>query len=229
MSTAVAQVPEVETGAKSVLLVEDHRLMRTGLRALLNSYPELRVVGEAGDGHEAVRLASRLNPDLVLMDVEMPGLNGIEAARRIRAELPATRVLMVSMHCDRWHIAEALGAGASGYVPKDAPSEDLRTAIGEVLAGRLHLSPSVAGVAIGDYVRRIQGHETAGELDVLSPREREILQLIGEGRSGSDIARLLHISVRTVDGHRRHIMDKLNVRTIVGLTKCAIRNGLCRP
>jgi DNA-binding NarL/FixJ family response regulator len=209
------------------LLVEDMTLTRTGFRALLENSGKVEVVGEAGDGREAVKLADKLNPDIVLMDVSMPGLNGIEATRQIRAAQPHMRVLMLSMHTAGPYVFESLRAGAAGYILKDATFAELLSAIETVVGGGTYLSPSLTNVAVEDYVRLARGQYDTSELDKLSVREREVLQLIAEGHSSSNIAGLLHISARTVDTHRHNIMQKLNIHSVAGLTKFAVRHGLC--
>ncbi len=211
----------------TVLLVEDQTLTRKGMRALLDDSPELKIIGEASNGREAVELAGTLNPDVVLMDVAMPQLNGIEATRQIHSAQPDTRIIMLSMHKDRQYVFESLKAGASGYVPKDAAYTELITAIETVMSGRTYLPPPLQDMIMDDYAQRAQGKQISTDLEKLSGREREVLQLIGEGNSSMEIARLLHISVRTVDTHRQNIMGKLEIRTIAGLTKFAIRHGLC--
>jgi two-component system response regulator NreC len=210
-----------------VLLAEDLTLLRTGVRALLESSGEVQVVGEACNGREALKLAQKLHPDLVLMDVAMPELNGIEATRQLRKALPRVRVIMLSMHADRQYIFESLRAGASGYVLKNAPLSEVLSAIQTVLAGGTFLSTSLADVVLDDYLRRARGHQPENELEKLSAREREVLQLLAEGDSSSEIAQRLHISARTVDSHRQHIMEKLDIHSIAALTKFAIRHGLC--
>jgi DNA-binding NarL/FixJ family response regulator len=211
-----------------VLLVEDHTLVRMGIRALLGSAgKEVEVVGEAGNGRDAVELCRTLNPDLVLMDVAMPELNGIEAARQILGQQPEVRIIMLSMHATRQHIFESLKAGVRGYVLKDAAFADLLVAIRAVMAGRTHVSPQLSDVVMQDYIRRAKGTEPVDELEKLSGREREILQLIAEGKSSAEIADALHISVRTVDTHRHNLMEKLRIHSIAGLTRFAIRTGLC--
>jgi DNA-binding NarL/FixJ family response regulator len=211
-----------------VLLVEDHTLVRMGIRALLGSAgKEVEVVGEAGNGRDAVELCRTLNPDLVLMDVAMPELNGIEAARQILQQQPEVRIIMLSMHATRQHIFESLKAGVRGYVLKDAAFADLLVAIRAVMSGRTHVSPQLSDVVMQDYIRRAKGTEPVDELEKLSGREREILQLIAEGKSSAEIADALHISVRTVDTHRHNLMEKLRIHSIAGLTRFAIRTGLC--
>jgi DNA-binding NarL/FixJ family response regulator len=209
------------------LLVEDHALVRAGLRALLDKADGLEVVGEAADGRQAVTMCEQLKPDLVLMDMAMPDLNGVEAARQIRSTFPHAKILMVSMHGSRQYIFEALKAGVNGYVLKEAAFTELLAAIKEVVEGRTYLSPKLSEVVMEDYVRRAQGGEKGSELEKLSAREREVLQLIAEGKSSTEIAKVLHISARTVDTHRHNIMEKLEIHSIAGLTRFAIRHGVC--
>ena len=208
-----------------VLLVDDHTLLRSGVRALLEA-AQVEVVGEAGDGAEAATLAAQTSPDVILMDVGMPNLNGIEGVRRIRAELPHARILMLSMHADEQYVFESLRSGAAGYVLKDSALPQLLAAIRTVAAGRSYLSPGLADMVAHDYVRRARGSTEAVGLDKLSSRERQVLQLVAAGHSSAEIGKVLHISARTVDTHRLHIMEKLAIRTIAELTKFAIRNGL---
>ena len=210
-----------------LLLVEDQTLTRAGLLALLENSAEVEVVGEAANGREAIKQAKKLDPDLILMDVAMPELNGIEAARQIHVSQPNIRIIMVSMYTDRQYIFESLRAGASGYVPKDVAFTELLEAIQSVVAGGTYLSPPLTSIVMDDYVRRAKGKQEASELEKLSSREREVLQLIAEGKSSSEVAQLLHISIRTVDTHRHNIMEKLDIHSIAGLTKFAIRYGLC--
>jgi DNA-binding NarL/FixJ family response regulator len=210
-----------------VLLVEDLTLARAGFRALLDTSDELEVVGEAANGREAIRLAKKLNPDVILMDVAMPEMNGIEATVQIHAAQPHIRILMLSMHANRQYLFESLQAGASGFVPKDSAFSDLLKAIRSVVASGTYLSPSLADLVLDDYFRRAQGKNEKSELEILTSREREVLQLIAEGNSSTEIALHMHISARTVDTHRHNIMKKLDIHTIAGLTKFAIRNGLC--
>ncbi len=210
-----------------VLLAEDHTLVRSGIRLLLENSGKVEVLGEAGDGHEAIELTRQLQPEVVLMDVGLPLLSGIEAARQIHAAQPEVRILMLSMHADRQYLLESLRAGASGYVLKDAAFTELLTALRSVQSGHTYLSPALAEIAMEHYVRRAQGKPGLDELEVLSPREREVLQLIGKGDSSAEIAQTLHISVRTVDTHRHNIMKKLDIHSIAGLTKFAVRHGLC--
>ncbi len=210
-----------------IILAEDHTLVRTGMRALLENSKQVEVIGEANNGRQAVDLARQLQPDLVLMDIAMPELNGIEAARQIRLAQPGVRVLMLSMHDDQQYVFEALKSGANGYVLKGAAFQELLTAITTVMDGKNYISPTLSGRVMDDYVRRAQGDQPDSELSKLSGREREVLQLIAEGKSSAEVAGLLHISVRTVDTHRHNIMTKLEIHSIAGLTKFAIRHGLC--
>jgi RNA polymerase sigma factor (sigma-70 family) len=209
-----------------VLLADDHALVRAGIRSLLET-AGAHVVGEASDGREALRLAAELKPDVVFMDVAMSSLNGIEATRQIHRTQPEIRVIMLSMHAERQYIYESARAGATGYVLKDAPFSELLTAIEAALAGRTYLSPTAAELAMDDYLRRAKGDAVHSELEKLSAREREVLQLLAEGKSSAEIASQLHISSRTVDTHRQNLMQKLQIHTIAGLTRFAIRHGLC--
>jgi DNA-binding NarL/FixJ family response regulator len=204
-----------------VLLAEDHLIVRQGLAALLAAQPGIEVVGEAEDGREAVAAAIRLHPRVVVMDLGMPGLNGVDATRQIRRESPDTFVLVLSMHSGEEHVRPAIRAGATGYLLKGSGLSDLVAAIRAVAAGEGFLSPSVAKI----LVRDAQGDEeqAAGSL---TGREREILQLVAEGRSSPDVARLLHLSVKTVEGHRGRIMAKLDIHDVAGLVRYAIRVGL---
>ena len=209
-----------------ILLVEDHTLVRSGIRSLLNTSAAVEVVGDVGDGRQAIAACRDLQPDVVLTDVEMASLNGIETARQIHAAMPDIKIIMLSMHSDPQYVFESLKAGASGYVLKDAAFTELLAAIEAVMAGRRYLSPPLADLVMEDYVRRANGGAGGTELDKLSAREREILQLVAEGRSSAQVAEMIHISVRTVDTHRYNVMQKLNIHSIAGLTKFAIAHGL---
>jgi DNA-binding NarL/FixJ family response regulator len=211
-----------------VLLAEDHALVRSGIRSLLEASKEVDVVGEAGTGREAVELAEQLKPDLVLMDLAMNELNGIDATRQLAGREPRINVVMLSMHGDEQYIYESLKAGAKGYVLKSSAFKELIAAIREVCAGRTYVSPSLSHTVMNDYVRRAKGTQAPTELDKLTTREREVLQLIAEGNSSAEVAQMLFISVRTVDTHRHNIMEKLDIHSIAGLTKFAIRTGLCQ-
>lgn len=210
-----------------VLLAEDHELVRSGIRALLEASGEVQVVGEADNGRQAIDLARELQPDLVLMDLAMSGLNGIDATRQLATLAPDVRVIMLSMHADEQYLFEALKAGARGYVLKQGAYGELATAMKDVMSGKTYLSPSLSPLVMGDYVRRAKGNFSDSAGGNLSPREREVIQLIAEGNTSAEVAELLHISVRTVDSHRHNIMEKLQIKSIAGLTKFAIRSGLC--
>jgi DNA-binding NarL/FixJ family response regulator len=205
-----------------ILLADDHALVRAGMKALLESAEGFEVVGEAANGREALRLAKTLKPDVALFDIAMPELNGLDAARRVRAECPEVRVLILSMHTDPGYVREAMQAGTAGYVLKDAGVEELELAIRAALRGERYLDPRVSKQVIEGYVR---GLEVPGGPS-LTPRQREILQLIAEGRSTREIAQRLHLSVKTVETHRAQLMDRLGIRDVAGLTRYAIRIGL---
>lgn len=208
-----------------LLLADDHQILREGLRALLAKQPDLVVVGEAEDGRTAVRLARELRPDLVIMDIGMPGLNGIEATRQILAEVPETKVIALSMHSDKRFVTEMLKAGAVGYLLKYCASEELVAAIRTVLSQRLYLSAEIVGVVVEDFVKQTPAPESSA-FARLSPREREVLQLLAEGRSTRQIAEDLHVSIKTIEVHRKQIMDKLGLQSLAELVKYAIREGL---
>ena len=208
-----------------ILLADDHRLMRRGLRTLLEGEQDMDIAGEADNGRDAVRLALELKPDVVIMDVTMPELNGVMATRRIRRDNPDAKVLALSMHPGGKVISEMLQAGASGYLVKSCALEELTDAVRSVQQGKVYLSPEIAGPVVDDYVQRLTSGQRVGA-SPLSDREREVLQLVAEGKSTKEIASDLHITPKTVEAHRQHIMDKLDIRSIAELTKYAIREGL---
>jgi DNA-binding NarL/FixJ family response regulator len=208
-----------------VLLADDHRLFRDGLRTLLEQEADLEVVGVAADGQSVLSLVGTCRPNVVLMDVSMPGLNGLEATRHLRADHPDVAVLMLSMHVDHRFVVEALRAGALGYVPKDCEISELSAAIRTVCRRQLHLSPSLAGRIVQDYLALMDNRPDSA-FSVLSAREREVLQMLAEGCSSKDIAGTLRVSIKTVETHRKNIMDKLNIHSVAELTKYAIREGL---
>ena len=209
-----------------LLLADDHAVVRSGLRLLLEAQPDLVIVGEAENGAEAIRRTAELEPDVVLMDIEMPGMNGIEAARRIKAQSPGTSVLALTMYEDDQYFFEMLRAGASGYVPKRAAPDELATAIRAVSRGEVFLHPSLAGRLVQDYLQRRDVEEQEPAADDLTPREQEVLTLIAQGLSNNEIADQLVISAKTVDRHRENIMRKLNLHNRVDLVKYALRKGL---
>ncbi len=208
-----------------ILLADDHQIVSEGIAALIERQHDMEVVGTAFEGREAVRLARALAPDVVLMDVAMPGMSGVEATRQILAQAPATRVLCLSMHVERRFVSAVLEAGAAGYLLKDCAQEELAEAIRQVTAGRSYLSPAVAASVVEDYAARLSGGAPE-DASPLTGREREILQLFAEGHSTRQIAERLHISPKTVGSHRERIMHKLGIDSIAGLTKYAIRHGL---
>lgn len=210
-----------------VLLAEDHALVRAGFRALLEHVPGVRVVAEAGDGRQALRLIEQHRPDIVLMDVAMPGLNGLEAAARVAEGLPHVRVIILSMHANEEYVLQALRAGAAGYVLKDADSAELELAVMAVARGETYLSPAVSKQVIADYLRRIG--EEASPFEQLTPRQREVLQLIAEGHTTKEIAQVLGIHVKTVETHRARLMERLDIHDIAGLVRYAIRVGVVSP
>jgi len=211
--------------ALRILLADDHKIVRDGLRNLLEKDPDIVVVGEAEDGREALQLARKLSPDVVIMDIAMPDLNGIEATRQILSEVRNVKVVALSMHSDKRYVSEMLKAGAAGYLLKDCAFEELITAIRTIVKGKIYLSPGIAGVVIDDYIRK--GSNTDSSVfTILSDREREVLQLMAEGRATKDVATHLNVSIKTVETHRTHIMTKLDIHSIAELTKYAIREGL---
>jgi two-component system, NarL family, response regulator NreC len=209
-----------------VLLADDHTLIRAGLRMVVAAQPDLTVVGEAGDGRQAVAMTQNLKPDVVVMDIGMPGLNGIEAARQIRAALPETQVVMLSMHSDEAYVLRALKAGAKAYLLKDSAEPDLARAIRAAAAGKSFFSPAVGKVLLEDYMRAMERSGAEDSYEVLSAREREILQLVAEGHSSKEIADMLHLSVYTVETHRARLMQKLNLRGTPELILYAVRKGI---
>jgi two-component system response regulator NreC len=209
-----------------VLLADDHKLIRAGLRLVVDQQPDLSVVGEADDGRQAVELARSLQPDVVVMDIGMPNLNGIEAARQIRDIRPDAAVVMLSMHSDEGYVLRALGAGARAYLLKDSATTDLVQAIRAVVEGKSFFSPAVSKVLLQDYMRKLQRSGAEDSYDLLSPREREVLQLVAEGKSNKEIASLLNLSVYTVETHRAKIMQKLNLKGVPELILYAVRKGI---
>jgi len=209
-----------------ILLADDHKLIRSGLRLLVEQQPDLAVVGEANDGREAFSLAKSLKPDVVVMDIGMPSLNGIEAALKITQANPDISVVMLSMHSDESYVLRALKSGAKGYLLKDSAESDLIKAVRAVADGKSFFSPAVSKVLLDDYVRKLKRSGAEDAYDLLTPREREILQLVAEGKSNKDVASLLNLSIYTVETHRSNIMEKLNLRGIPELILFAVRRGI---
>ena len=209
-----------------VLLADDHQLMRSGVRLMLEREPDITVVGEAGDGREAVALAKTLKPEVVVMDIGMPNLNGIEAALQMTQHNPELAVVMLSMHSDESYVLRALKAGARGYLLKDSAEADLIKAVHVVAGGKSFFSPAVSKVLLDDYVRKLKRSGAEDAYDLLTPREREILQLIAEGKSNKDVANLLNLSVYTVESHRSYLMEKLNLKGVPELILYAVRKGI---
>jgi len=207
-----------------VLLADDHTLVRAGLRKLLESMPDITVVGEAGDGMALLALAETLQPHLVLMDIAMPGLNGLEATARLVKSNPGIRVMILSMHQNEEYVRRALRHGAVAYLLKDSAPMELELALSAVLRGETYLSPAVSKGVMADYVHRLREDDQPGEQ--LSPRQREVLQLIAEGLSTKDIARRLDLSVKTVETHRTGLMRQLDVHEVTGLVRYALKLGL---
>ena len=218
----------METKKIRVLLAEDHTIVRQGIAALLGAESDMEVVGEACNGLEAIELAKKLSPEVILMDIGMRQLNGLEATREIKKLFPSMKILVLTMHENEEWIFQILKAGASGYLIKDSAMTDLTSALRAVYQGDSYLSPSISKMVIEEYIRKAESGEKKGVEDLLSGREREILQLIAEGNSVPQISSLLCISKKTVEAHKAHIMDKLNIRDKVGLIKYAIRNGLTK-
>ncbi len=208
-----------------VLLADDHALVREGLRSLLSDEADMEVVGEAEDGRSTVRLAAELTPDVVIMDVTMPDLNGIGATRKIMRKASGVRVLALSVHSDSRFVVRMIEAGASGYVPKGCSFEELCAAIRAVANGQTYLSPLIAGDVVRDYARRLSQSSSSEETG-LTPREREVLQLLAEGKAAKEVGALLGVSTKTVSSHRRRMMVKLGIHSLAGLVRYAIRQGI---
>jgi DNA-binding NarL/FixJ family response regulator len=204
-----------------ILLADDHGVVRQGFKMILSAQSDMEVVGEAANGREAIALADQLKPDVVVMDVAMPELNGIEATRRIAGSAAHARVLALSMHKDSVYVREVLRAGARGYLLKDAGPNDLVSAVRAVARGEGYLSPGVSDAVLDDYRKHV-----TNPIDLLSSREREVLQMLAEGKTNKEIAGALNLSVYTVDAHRGRIMEKLNLHSINELVRFAVRSGL---
>jgi DNA-binding NarL/FixJ family response regulator len=210
----------------SIYLADDHRVMRDGLRTLIETRPDMRVVGESGDGRTTIREVRRLRPNVVLLDIAMPGLNGIEAAREIRRNCPEVEVVILSMHSTTEHVYRALEAGARGFLLKECAGSEVIEAVRAAKAGRRYLSLKMPQREVDAYLRRREAGRTASPLDRLSPREREILQLVVEGASSAAIAKIVFLSPKTVETYRSRLMKKLGVSDLTELIRYAVSNGL---
>jgi len=212
-------------GKIKVLVADDHTILRQGIKALLDNQESIEVIGEAKDGREALAIIEETLPDVILMDIAMPGLNGLEATRRIKKKFPRMKVLVLTMYTNEEYIFQILNAGANGYLVKETAFQDLISAIKAVYKNEAFMSPSISKKVINRYIKKAQDDEEK-TCEILTTREREILQLIAEGNSSKKIAEVLFISPKTVETHRTHIMDKLNIHNRTGLIKYAIRKGM---
>jgi DNA-binding NarL/FixJ family response regulator len=210
-----------------ILLADDHTLVRAGIRSLLEATEGMTVVAESGDGREALELIVKHRPDVALLDIAMPGLSGLEVARRSAQESPRTKVIILSMHADATYVRQAMRAGAAGYLLKGAAVVELPFAVQSVMRGEKYLTPQVSKTVVEGFLR--EGEEDAGPLEGLTDRQREILQLVAEGRSTKEIAKTLDLSIKTVETHRTRIMDRLGIHDVPGLVRFAIRAGLVSP
>lgn len=209
-----------------VLLVDDHTVIRAGIKLLLERHRDWQVVGEAADGREALKAVEKLRPDVVVMDLAMPNLNGMEATRQLLSTHPKTSVVVLSMHSDEGYVLRALKAGARGYVLKDSTETDLIDAVKAVLAGKSYFSPAVSRLLVEDYTRQLRDRDLEDTFELLTNREHEVLQLAAEGKSNKEIAGLLNLSVYTVETHRKNIMEKLNLHSVPELILYAVRKGV---
>ena len=216
----------METKRIRILLADDHNILRRGLRLLLERQPGFEVVGEAADGRQAVERAEATRPDIVVMDIAMPRLSGIDAAQQIRASLPQAAIIILSMHSDEGYVLQALKAGARGYILKDSAENDLIETIKAVSEGKAFFSPEISRILVEDYVREMQKRGAEDSYELLTAREREILHLLAEGKSNKDIATSLNLSLYTVETHRRNLQDKLNLHSIAELILYAVRKGI---
>ncbi len=209
-----------------ILLADDHNVIRKGLRLLLESQPEFKVVGEAADGLQTVEMAESLSPSVVVLDIAMPNLNGIEAARQITQRVPRSAIVILSMHSDESYVLRALKAGARAYLLKDSAETDLINAIRAVSEGKAFFSPAVSKMLVEDYMRQMQEREVDDSYELLTARERQILQLLAEGKSNKDVANMLKLSLYTVETHRSNILEKLNLHSVPELILYAVRKGV---
>ena len=209
-----------------ILLADDHTVMRNGLRLLLERQPHLQVVGEAADGRQAVALSDSVNPDVVIMDIAMPNMNGIEATRQIVNHHPRTAVAILSMHSDESYVIRALKAGARAYLLKDSAEADLLAAVRALTEGKSFFSPAISKILVEDYMRQLESRGAEDTYELLTTREREILQLLAEGRTNKEAANMLNLSLYTVETHRAHILQKLNLHSVPELILYAVRKGI---
>jgi DNA-binding NarL/FixJ family response regulator len=209
-----------------IVLADDHTVMRNGLRLLLERQPNLKVVGEAADGRQAVALSESANPDVVIMDIGMPNLNGIEAARQIVSHNPRTAIAILSMHSDESYVIRALKAGARAYLLKDSAEADLLAAVRALSEGKSFFSPAISRILVEDYMRQLERQGAEDTYELLTNREREILQLLAEGRTNKEVAAMLYLSLYTVETHRTHILQKLNLHNVPELILYAVRKGI---
>lgn len=212
-----------------ILVADDHGIVRRGIRSLLESEPGLQVAGEAADGREALKLCESLHPDIAILDVAMPLLNGIEVTAQAMRQRPELKVIMLSMHADESYILRSLSAGARSYLLKEATEDDLLPAIRAVAAGKAFFSPAISKILLDDYIRQLQQRGLQDSWDLLTGREREVLQLLAEGSTNKEAAALLHIGVSTVETHRNRIMQKLGLRNFAELVLYAVRKGIVSP
>jgi two-component system response regulator NreC len=209
-----------------ILLADDHTVMRNGLRLLLERQPHLQVVGEAADGRQAVAISESANPDVVIMDIGMPNLNGIEATRQIVNRNPRTAIAILSMHSDESYVIRALKAGARAYLLKDSAEADLLAAVRALTEGKSFFSPAISKILVEDYMRQLESRGAEDTYELLTKREREILQLLAEGRTNKEVANMLNLSLYTVETHRTHILQKLNLHSVPELILYAVRKGI---
>jgi two-component system response regulator NreC len=209
-----------------ILLADDHTVMRSGLRLLLERQPHLQVIGEAADGRQAVALSESANPDVVVMDIAMPNLNGIEATRQIVNRNPRTAIAILSMHSDESYVIRALKAGARAYLLKDSAEADLLAAVRALTEGKSFFSPAISKILVEDYMRQLESRGAEDTYELLTTREREILQLLAEGRTNKEVANMLNLSLYTVETHRTHILQKLNLHSVPELILYAVRKGI---
>jgi len=209
-----------------ILLADDHTIIRSGLRLLLEQQSDFKVVAEASDGREAVELVSRHKPEVAILDIGMPELNGIEATRQILVVEPATQVVILSMHADEGYVLRALKAGARAYILKNSAESDLIRAVRTVADGKSFFSPVISKMLLEDYIRQIRDKQVEDSYDLLTPREREILQMLAEGKTNKEVANVLHLSVHTVDAHRGNILQKLNLHGVPEMILYAVRKGI---